>query len=393
MRRIGRLVGALTASAVLGYAGPASAATLKAEYQLQGTRASAVAGAPDFVDLGPGNQFVTEPVGGVSRQVLAFPSGGGLSLATAGLVDPENFSVVMVFRLASVSGYRRLVDFRGGTSDSGLYVLNGRLVLYGTIDLYEQTPPVAAGSYVQVTVVGGSETDGTHWTEVDLDGYPAVFAEPSDAFKLGTDGLRFFKDNVSGGFGGEESAGALSCVLVYDGVLTPDEVVEHAADPTRCQPLALPPAPSPPPSQPPPSPSPPSSSASPPAPAPAPAPNPTPPFRTGTYVGRTSQGLPMSFTVGTSSAQGIYFRWRARCADGRVRTSGMVLGSTRIRDGRFSVGGLLRTGGRGRVSGSVRGGRASGTLSRWGKTSSGAQCRVSDVTWHAHVVRDPARRS
>jgi hypothetical protein len=130
MREIGRLVGVLAALAALGCSAPAGAATLKAEYQLQGSRASAVAGAADLLDLGPGNQFAAESVGGLARQVLAFPSGGGMSLATADLVDSRSFSVVMVFRLATVSGYRRLLDLSGGSSDSGLYVLNGRLVLY-----------------------------------------------------------------------------------------------------------------------------------------------------------------------------------------------------------------------------------------------------------------------
>ena len=375
MGEIGRLVGALAAMAVLGCAGSAGAATLKAEYQLQGSRASAVAGAPALVDLGPGNQFITESVGAITRQVLAFPSGGGMSLATAGLLDPNSFSVVMVFRLAAVSGYRRLLDFSGGRADLGLYVLNGRVVLYGSNGLYVPAPLVPAGAFVQVALISGADFDGTQWTEVDIDGYPAIFVERPGNVTLGSGELRFFKDNVSGGPGGEESAGTLACVLMYQDVLTPEEVIEQAADPTRCQHLSPSPSPSPAPSPPPPTPTP----------TPAPGPIASPPFRTGTYVGRTSQGLPISFTVGDSSAQGIYFRWRGRCADGRVRTKGMVLASAHISDGHFSVDGVLRTGGRGRVSGSVSGGRARGTLSRWGDTAFGTTCRVRDVRWSARL--------
>jgi hypothetical protein len=386
----GRLVVALAVLAALGGAGSAGAATLKAEYQLQGSRTSAVAGAPALADLGPGNQFVAESVGDVTRQVLAFPSGGGMSLATGGLVDPRSFSVVMVFRLEQVSGYRRLLDFSGGTSDLGLYVFGGRVVLYNSGGLSLSVPPVAADSYVQVALVGGSEPDGTQWTEVDLDGEPAVFVEGPEHYTLDSGMLNLFKDNVSGPAVGEESAGALSCMLVYDGVLTPEEVVEQAADPTRCQPLPSAPG-SPPPGPPAPGPpQPPAPPSAPPVSTPAPRPAPRPIashlFRTGTYVGRTSQGLPISFTVGESSAQAIYFRWRARCADGQVRTKGMVLRGVPIGDGHFSVTDLLRTGGRGRVSGDVRGGRARGTLSRWGETAFGTACRVRGVRWRAHVV-------
>jgi hypothetical protein len=84
---------------------------------------------------------------------------------------------------------------------------------------------------------------------------------------------------------------------------------------------------------------------------------------------------------------------RLAVAYGRVRTKGMMLGNARIRGQRFSVGGVLSTGGRGRVSGRLRGERASGTLSRWGDTASGTACRVRVVRWHAQVVQDRASRA
>jgi hypothetical protein len=109
-------------------------------------------------------------------------------------------------------------------------------------------------------------------------------------------------------------------------------------------------------------------------------------FRTGTYQGITSQGLPIFFTVGPTSIEDVSFRWRARCADGHVHTNGIALGGTRIRDGRFSVGGLLVTGGRARVSGRLRGARASGMLSRWANSAFNTVCVARGVTWHAHLA-------
>src|SRR4051794_27140077 len=107
MREIGVRVGALAAALVLGASCAAGAATLKASYQLQGTRSSLLAGAPDLTDVGPGNRFKTETVDGLARPVLAFPRGGGVSLRTAGLVDAGSHSIIMTFRLADVSGFRR----------------------------------------------------------------------------------------------------------------------------------------------------------------------------------------------------------------------------------------------------------------------------------------------
>jgi hypothetical protein len=131
------MIGAL-AAAVLVFVGgveSASAATLRAEYRFQGDLASEVTGAPELSSVGGGNRFVFERVNGLGRhQVLSFPEGNGLSLATAGLVDPTNNSVVVVFRLADTSGYRRILDFAGGISDTGLYNLDGRVALYGGPD-------------------------------------------------------------------------------------------------------------------------------------------------------------------------------------------------------------------------------------------------------------------
>jgi hypothetical protein len=109
-------------------------------------------------------------------------------------------------------------------------------------------------------------------------------------------------------------------------------------------------------------------------------------FRTGTYQGITSQGLPIFLTVGATSIEDVMFRWRARCADGDVHVNGIALGGTRIRDEHFSVGGLLATGGRARVSGRLRGIRASGTLSRWANSAFNTVCVARGVTWQAHLA-------
>ena len=148
-----KLVGVMAAAlAFFAGSGGASAATLKANYQLQGDRASAVAGAPELGNLGKGNRFVSETVDGTERQVLSFPRGSGLSLSTAGLVDPGNNSVVMLFRLSELSGYRRLLDFSNSTSDNGLYNLSGKVVLYAKGAAGFSRGDVFDDSYVQVAL-------------------------------------------------------------------------------------------------------------------------------------------------------------------------------------------------------------------------------------------------
>src|SRR6478672_10601750 len=156
------MVGALLAALILiGGADDAGAATLRAEYRFQGDLASEIATAPDLVDIGQGNSFAFERINGLGvQQVLRFPEGNGLSLATTGLVDPTDNSVVVVFRLASTRGYRRILDFAGGVSDTGLYNLDGRVALYGAHSTSKNV--VLNNSYAEIAltntaVAGGSE--------------------------------------------------------------------------------------------------------------------------------------------------------------------------------------------------------------------------------------------
>lgn len=105
----------------------------------------------------------------------------------------------------------------------------------------------------------------------------------------------------------------------------------------------------------------------------------------GSYLGVTSQGLPISFVVHPGSVSSVRFGWRARCADGQVHTNTIALDGTRIHYGVFSLGGLLETGGIAHVDGRIAGSTASGTLSRSRGTAFGTNCRTSGISWHAKL--------
>jgi hypothetical protein len=228
------IVGALLAALILvGGADSAAAATLRAEYQFQGDLSSEIAAAPDLVDIGQGNGFAFEQINGLGlQQVLRFPEGNGLSLATTDLVDPSNYSVVVVFRLADTHGYRRILDFAGGVSDIGLYNLAGRVALYGAHSNSKNV--VLNSSYAQIALTNAAVAGGSEEVTAYLDGIEVAAGNAPEGFDLGSGQLRLFRDNTSGAFPGEESSGAVSCVLVYDGALTANEVSQVAGDLTLC---------------------------------------------------------------------------------------------------------------------------------------------------------------
>src|SRR5438132_1560664 len=127
----------LSVALALLWLGPnARAATLKADYGFNDTRGSSVGGAPAMTDVGPDpqttpNVFATETVGGSSRRVLTFPLSNGLRASTAGVIPTTTYTIVVLFRFADTSGYRKIVDFNNGTSDNGLYDINGGLIFWG----------------------------------------------------------------------------------------------------------------------------------------------------------------------------------------------------------------------------------------------------------------------
>jgi len=196
----------------------ASAATLKGDYRFAGTLDSSCCGAPALTNLGP-NSFAEEVVGGSRRTVLAFPLSSGVSMP-AGVIPSDSYSIAVQFRLQEVTGYRRLVDFSTSSTDRGLYNLNGQLNFYPIVTGTSSPEPIAANRYVHVVLT--RDPAGQVLGYVDGDQEISFTDSLGDAvFQPGSD-VRFFKDDAV--IGGEESAGAVTRIRVYDGALTAAEV-------------------------------------------------------------------------------------------------------------------------------------------------------------------------
>lgn len=198
-------------------------APLKADYRFQNTLSSSVGAAPALTTIGPGtNTFTTATVDGASRRLLSFPEGNGLKLSpTTGVVSSDAYTIVVLFEFDSVSGYRRIVDFKNGTSDNGLYVHDGKLEFFPHAS--GAAAPLAANRYVQVVLTRNASSKEVVGY---VDGVQQFsFTDSSnDAVIDANDNLRFFKDNASGGASTEHSAGSVGRVRLYNGALTPSEV-------------------------------------------------------------------------------------------------------------------------------------------------------------------------
>lgn len=204
----------------IGGSGNALAA-LTADYQFEGVLTSSVAGAPALTTAGPGtNGFAVEIVDGGSRTVLTFPQDNGLALApTTAVTANGTYSIVLLARLADITGYRRYLDVQNATADTGLYNLDGQLNFYNSAT--GSGAPITANSYRQVVLT----RDGLTGTVVGyVDG-----VEQFNFIDGGGDGiisaantLRFFVDDAV--VSGENSAGAVARIRIFDTVLTSGQV-------------------------------------------------------------------------------------------------------------------------------------------------------------------------
>lgn len=202
-----------------------------ADYRLQGKLSTSVGTAPALQKIGPGtNSFTTASVDGSSRKVLAFPQGNGLKLSpTTGVISNGTYTIVVLFELNDVgddvSRFRRILDFKNGASDSGLYVeKNGGT---STLSFFRQgglgsihgSASIRANRYVQVVVsrdAGGmvrGYVDGTEQFSFVDDGVSP------DAMIGGENTLRFFKDD-----GSENSAGSVARIRLFDSALSGTDV-------------------------------------------------------------------------------------------------------------------------------------------------------------------------
>ena len=204
----------------------ASALTLpKADYRFQNTPNSSVGTAPALTDipLPNTNTFPTAMVDGASRTVLGFPKSNGVQLSdTTGVVSNGTYTIVALFEFDDLVGFKRIVDFKNGTSDRGLYFFNGKLTFYQNLGAGSTT--IAANNYVQVVLTRDASSK-------EVVGYVDGVQQFSftdtnnDAVISAKNTLRFFRDNESsGGATGEDSPGSVARIRLYNTALNDDEV-------------------------------------------------------------------------------------------------------------------------------------------------------------------------
>ena len=142
---------------------------------------------------------------------------------------PSTSSVVMTFRLLDDTGYNRILDWSAGSNDNGIYDHSRKANYYRTSSQAVESAGTVFGSNTYSTLAVTMSPGTSPLTRVFVNGAQVLQSPHSESPAGGY--LTFFVDNTSGGNSGEESAGAVSCIRIYDGVLTDSEIAEIGASP------------------------------------------------------------------------------------------------------------------------------------------------------------------
>ena len=210
---------------ILTFARINAAQSAKADYRFENTRRSSVAGAPDLTDIGPNgsNTFAGATVDGASRTVLQFPVSNGLRLApTSGVAANDVYTIVMLFEFDNISmtAYKRIADFKNGTSENGFYLNNGYLSFYVGSLIAQGTTFLQPNIYHQIVLT----RDAAGIITAYADGVQQ-FSFNDSALRAGVidsnDALRFFRDNEGSP---EHTSGTVARIRVFDTALSALEV-------------------------------------------------------------------------------------------------------------------------------------------------------------------------
>ena len=187
-----------------------------ADYRFQLNLTSSIGNPPDLQNIGAGNVYASESVDGFTQWVLQYPLHNGVHLQpTTGVIPTNIYTIVMLFRLDQITAYRRLVDFKAGTSDFGLYANNGSLNFYPVVNA--PTATIAAGNYVQVVLT----RDGTNVVGYVNGVQQFNFADNNNYGVISSaNDLRFFKDDSTS----DDDSGAIARIRLYDAAMPPGQV-------------------------------------------------------------------------------------------------------------------------------------------------------------------------
>ena len=176
--------------------------------------------------LGKTGQFVKEVVPGsgsngvpeMIRTIYKFENNSGLQFSNGQANDllSKSFTIEIYFKLDTLGGWKRVVDFKNRKSDYGGYIYDGKLNFYDYA--VGEKAPVSAGQYIHYVL---SRDFDTKMIKMYINGLSKLeFKDPGVEGMLDQDQvLNFFQDDLIANH--EASSGSVALIRLYDRVMNP----------------------------------------------------------------------------------------------------------------------------------------------------------------------------
>lgn len=164
----------------------------------------------------PGNfSWVTVPAG-IGKNVYNFDKGCGLVFndSATNLLASGSYTIELYFKLDTMQGYKKLIDFDSLSVDPGFYNQSGKLVMYNNFTSADSTLGAGQYEYTAITRDGSTKEMYVYHNNKVI----GTLNDNSDQYIYGTEKLLiFFKDDR--GTGGEQTGGSVAMIQISNYVM------------------------------------------------------------------------------------------------------------------------------------------------------------------------------
>jgi len=160
--------------------------------------------------------YTFETVAGVYKRVYNFDKGCGLvfSDSATNLLSSGSYTIELYFRLDTITGYKKLVDFDSLGADAGFYNQNGKLVMYNKLTNTDSTIGAGKFEYAAITRDGSTKDMYIYHNNKVI----GMLNDNTDQYIYGAEKLLvFFRDD--NGTGGEQSSGSVAMIHISNFVM------------------------------------------------------------------------------------------------------------------------------------------------------------------------------
>lgn len=169
----------------------------------------------DLVPMCPGT-YTFQTLTGVNKRAYNFDKGCGLVFndSATNLLASGSYTIEMFFKLDTIQGYKKLIDFDSLGADAGFYNQNGKLVMYNKFTSPDSV--IGAGQYEYAAVTRDGSTKDMYIYHNDK--MIGTLNDNNDQYMYGSDKLLiFFKDD--GGTNGEQTSGSVGMIHISNYVM------------------------------------------------------------------------------------------------------------------------------------------------------------------------------